>query len=107
MSGGRRGRFLTAERTALNFLGHLSGIARRHSLLPMSQAVEGTKARIGCTRKTTPGLRAFEKYAVRAGSSINHRFGLYDAVLVKDNHIAAAGGLPRRLSACVRGAAIS
>jgi nicotinate-nucleotide pyrophosphorylase (carboxylating) len=59
--------------------------------------VEGTGARIACTRKTTPGLRAFEKYAVRAGGGVNHRFGLYDAVLVKDNHIAAAGGLAHAL----------
>jgi nicotinate-nucleotide pyrophosphorylase (carboxylating) len=59
--------------------------------------VEGTATRIACTRKTTPGLRAFEKYAVRAGGGVNHRFGLYDAVLVKDNHIAAAGGLAQAL----------
>jgi nicotinate-nucleotide pyrophosphorylase (carboxylating) len=59
--------------------------------------VEGTGVRIACTRKTTPGLRVFEKYAVRAGGGVNHRFGLYDAVLVKDNHIAAAGGLAKAL----------
>ncbi|MET0302259.1 MAG: carboxylating nicotinate-nucleotide diphosphorylase, partial [Methyloceanibacter sp.] len=86
---------LTAERTALNFLGHLSGIATLTAAYVA--AVEGTKARIACTRKTTPGLRALEKYAVRAGGGMNHRFGLYDAVLVKDNHIAAAGGLPHAL----------
>jgi nicotinate-nucleotide pyrophosphorylase (carboxylating) len=82
---------LTAERVALNFLGHLSGIAT----LTRSyvKAVEGTGAHICCTRKTTPGLRAFEKYAVRAGGGMNHRFGLYDAVLIKDNHIVAAGGV--------------
>jgi nicotinate-nucleotide pyrophosphorylase (carboxylating) len=60
-------------------------------------AVKGTKARIACTRKTTPNLRVFEKYAVRAGGGVNHRFGLYDAVLVKDNHIAAAGGIANAL----------
>jgi nicotinate-nucleotide pyrophosphorylase (carboxylating) len=61
-------------------------------------AVKGTSARIACTRKTTPGLRALEKYAVRAGGGSNHRFGLYDAVLVKDNHIAAAGGIAQALA---------
>ncbi|HEX9882177.1 MAG TPA: carboxylating nicotinate-nucleotide diphosphorylase [Hyphomicrobium sp.] len=82
---------LTAERVALNFLGHLSGIAtltRRYV-----DAVAGTHARIIDTRKTTPGLRAFEKLAVRAGGGLNHRFGLYDAILIKDNHIVAAGGI--------------
>jgi nicotinate-nucleotide pyrophosphorylase (carboxylating) len=92
---GKARALLTAERTALNFLGHLSGIATLTSTY--LAAVEGTKARITCTRKTTPGLRAFEKYAVRAGGGVNHRFGLYDAVLVKDNHIAAAGGLAQAL----------
>lgn len=92
---GKARALLTAERTALNFLGHLSGIATLTAAYVA--AVEGTKARIACTRKTTPGLRAFEKYAVRAGGGVNHRFGLYDAVLVKDNHIAAAGGLPQAL----------
>ena len=82
---------LTGERTALNFLGRLSGIATLTSAYVAK--VDGTGARIACTRKTTPGLRAFEKYAVRCGGGVNHRFGLYDAVLVKDNHIAAAGGL--------------
>ena len=82
---------LTGERTALNFLGRLSGIATLTS--DYVAKVDGTGARIACTRKTTPGLRAFEKYAVRCGGGVNHRFGLYDAVLVKDNHIAAAGGL--------------
>jgi len=86
---------LTGERTALNFLGRLSGIATLTA--SFVKAVEGTGARIACTRKTTPGLRAFEKYAVRAGGGTNHRFGLYDAVLVKDNHIAAAGGLAKAL----------
>ena len=86
---------LTGERTALNFLGRLSGIATLTA--SFVKAVEGTGARITCTRKTTPGLRVFEKYAVRAGGGVNHRFGLYDAVLVKDNHIAAAGGLAKAL----------
>jgi nicotinate-nucleotide pyrophosphorylase (carboxylating) len=86
---------LTGERTALNFLGRLSGIATLAAAYVA--AVEGTGARIAETRKTTPGLRAFEKYAVRAGGGVNHRFGLYDAILVKDNHIAAAGGLANAL----------
>lgn len=82
---------LTAERVALNFAGHLSGIATATRRLV--DAVAGTKARIVCTRKTTPGLRILEKYAVRCGGGYNHRFGLDDAVLIKDNHIAAAGGI--------------
>ena len=82
---------LTAERVALNFLGHLSGVATATNALVTR--VAGTKARIICTRKTTPGLRVLEKYAVRCGGGFNHRFGLDDAVLVKDNHIAAAGGI--------------
>jgi nicotinate-nucleotide pyrophosphorylase (carboxylating) len=82
---------LTAERTALNFICHLSGVATATASLVA--AVHGTRARIVCTRKTTPGLRALEKYAVRAGGGTNHRFGLDDAVLIKDNHIALAGGL--------------
>jgi nicotinate-nucleotide pyrophosphorylase (carboxylating) len=86
---------LTGERTALNFFGRLSGIATLTA--SFVAAVEGTKARIACTRKTTPGLRAFEKYAVRCGGGVNHRYGLYDAVLVKDNHIAAAGSLAKAL----------
>ena len=82
---------LTAERVALNFMGHLSGVATAtHQLV---SRIAGTKARIICTRKTTPGLRVLEKYAVRCGGGLNHRFGLDDAVLVKDNHIAAAGGI--------------
>jgi nicotinate-nucleotide pyrophosphorylase (carboxylating) len=92
---GRTRALLTGERTALNFLGRLSGIATLTAAYV--KAVEGTGARIACTRKTTPGLRAFEKYAVRAGGGVNHRFGLYDAVLVKDNHIAAAGSLTEAL----------
>jgi nicotinate-nucleotide pyrophosphorylase (carboxylating) len=82
---------LTAERAALNFAGHLSGIATATHLLV--EAVAGTKARIVCTRKTTPGLRVLEKYAVRCGGGFNHRFGLDDAILIKDNHIAAAGSI--------------
>jgi len=82
---------LTAERVALNFLCHLSGIATATAALVAR--VAHTKARILDTRKTTPGLRAFEKYAVRCGGGSNHRFGLYDAVLIKDNHIAVAGGV--------------
>jgi nicotinate-nucleotide pyrophosphorylase (carboxylating) len=93
---GKARALLSAERVALNFLGHLSGIATLTAAYVA--AIEGTKARIACTRKTTPGLRAFEKYAVRAGGGFNHRFGLYDAVLVKDNHIAAAGGLAQALA---------
>lgn len=82
---------LTAERTALNFLGHLSGIAS--ATAAFVEAIKGTGARITCTRKTTPGLRALEKYAVRCGGGSNHRFGLDDAVLIKDNHVAIAGGV--------------
>ena len=90
VSGAARA-ILTGERVALNFLCHMSGIAtltRRYV-----DAVAGTRARIIDTRKTTPGLRAFEKYAVRCGGGANHRSGLYDAILIKDNHIVAAGGV--------------
>jgi len=88
---GRARSLLSAERVALNFLCHLSGIASEtHKLV---EAVKPHKARICCTRKTTPGLRAVEKYAVKAGGGCNHRFGLDDAVLIKDNHIAVAGGV--------------
>ncbi|BCG93540.1 nicotinate-nucleotide diphosphorylase (carboxylating) [Mesorhizobium sp. 131-2-1] len=90
VSGSARA-ILTAERTALNFLCHLSGIATATSSIV--NAVHGHKAKIVCTRKTTPGLRAVEKYAVRAGGGANHRFGLDDAILIKDNHIAIAGGI--------------
>ena len=88
---GKTRALLIGERTALNFLGRLSGIATLTAAYVA--AIQGTRAKIVETRKTTPGLRAFEKYAVRCGGGMNHRFGLYDAVLVKDNHIAAAGGL--------------
>jgi nicotinate-nucleotide pyrophosphorylase (carboxylating) len=88
---------LSGERVALNFLGHLSGIA---SLTAAYAAkIAHTKAKITDTRKTTPGLRALEKYAVRAGGGVNHRFGLDDAVLIKDNHIAVAGGVGPALDA--------
>lgn len=82
---------LTAERVALNFLGRLSGIAS--STATIAKAISHTKAKIACTRKTTPGLRFAEKYAVRSGGGSNHRFGLDDAILIKDNHIAIAGGV--------------
>jgi nicotinate-nucleotide pyrophosphorylase (carboxylating) len=82
---------LSAERTALNFVGHLSGIAS--AAAEFVRLVAHTKARVCCTRKTTPGLRALQKYAVRCGGGFNHRFGLDDAILIKDNHIAVAGGV--------------
>ena len=82
---------LAAERTALNFLGHLSGTAT--ATAEFVKLVAHTKARVCCTRKTTPGLRALQKYAVRCGGGFNHRFGLDDAILIKDNHIAIAGGI--------------
>jgi nicotinate-nucleotide pyrophosphorylase (carboxylating) len=96
VSGNARA-ILTGERVALNFMGRMSGIAtltRRYV-----DAVAGTNAKIADTRKTTPGLRAFEKYAVRCGGGQNHRTGLFDAVLIKDNHIVAAGGLSTAISA--------
>jgi nicotinate-nucleotide pyrophosphorylase (carboxylating) len=82
---------LAGERVALNFVGHLSGVAT--STRALVDAVKGTKARIVCTRKTIPGLRVLEKYAVRCGGGVNHRYGLDDGVLIKDNHIVAAGGI--------------
>ncbi|HEY2534057.1 MAG TPA: carboxylating nicotinate-nucleotide diphosphorylase [Xanthobacteraceae bacterium] len=82
---------LGGERTALNFLGHLSGIAS--ATAKFVERIAHTRARVVCTRKTTPGLRALEKYAVRCGGGFNHRFGLDDAMLIKDNHIAVAGGI--------------
>ena len=88
---GRARPILAAERTALNFLGRLSGIAT--ATRSFADAIAGHKAKIVCTRKTTPGLRALEKYAVRQGGGANHRFGLDDAMLIKDNHIALAGGV--------------
>jgi len=88
---------LSAERVALNFMGHMSGIAT--ATAAFVKAIDGTGARITCTRKTTPNLRAFEKYAVRAGGGVNHRFGLDDGILIKDNHIAVAGGVTAALTA--------
>lgn len=99
LEGPARG-ILTAERTALNFLGRLSGIATLTR--SFVRAVEGTGARIVDTRKTTPGWRTLEKAAVRAGGGENHRMGLYDMVLVKENHIRAAGGLTKVLEALRR-----
>ncbi len=88
---------LTGERTALNLLGRLSGVAT--AAARAVRAVEGTGVTILDTRKTTPGLRALEKAAVRAGGAANHRFGLHDAILVKENHIAAAGGIAAAVAA--------
>ncbi len=96
ISGPARG-LLSAERVALNYLGRLSGIASLTA--KFTSAIAHTKAKIADTRKTTPGLRAFEKYAVRCGGGMNHRFGLDDAVLIKDNHIAVAGGVVAALRA--------
>lgn len=93
---------LTAERVALNFMGRMSGIASLTARYVA--AVAGTNARIVDTRKTTPGLRAFEKYAVRCGGGGNHRIGLFDAVLIKDNHIAAVGGVGPAIEAARRNA---
>ena len=90
ISGPARG-ILTAERTALNFLCHLSGVAS--ATRGIADAIEGTRAQVCCTRKTMPGLRFAQKYAVRVGGGSNHRFGLDDAVLIKDNHVAIAGGV--------------
>lgn len=90
VEGPARG-LLTGERTGLNFMCHLSGIASATQRIV--QAVRPHKAQIVCTRKTMPGLRAVEKYAVRIGGGGNHRFGLDDAVLIKDNHVAVAGGV--------------
>lgn len=88
---GKARSILTGERVALNFLQHLSGIATQTRQL--SEMIKGTKARLVDTRKTTPGLRILEKYAVRVGGGYNHRMGLYDGILIKDNHIRLAGGI--------------
>lgn len=96
IEGPARG-ILSGERVALNFLGHMSGIATLTSAYVAK--IRDTGTTIVCTRKTSPGLRAFEKYAVRAGGGMNHRFGLYDAVLIKDNHVAAAGGIAEAVRA--------
>ena len=92
---GKAQSLLSAERVALNFLCHMSGIAT--ATRQLVDAAQPHKARIACTRKTTPGLRAVEKYAVRAGGGVNHRFGLDDALLIKDNHIAVAGSVAEAL----------
>jgi nicotinate-nucleotide pyrophosphorylase (carboxylating) len=94
ISGPARG-ILTAERVALNFLCRLSGIAS--ATASIVAAIGNHKAKVVCTRKTTPGLRAIEKYAVRVGGGSNHRFGLDDAVLIKDNHVAIAGSVGEAL----------
>ena len=100
ITGPARG-ILTGERVALNFLGHLSGIAS--ATRGIADAIAHTGAKISCTRKTTPGLRFAEKYAVRAGGGANHRFGLDDAILIKDNHIAIAGGVGKAIEAARAG----
>jgi nicotinate-nucleotide pyrophosphorylase (carboxylating) len=97
LASGPAAGLLAAERTALNFLGHLSGIATLTARYV--EAVAGTDARILDTRKTTPGLRALEKAAVAAGGGQNHRMGLYDAILIKENHIALAGGVAKAIHA--------
>jgi nicotinate-nucleotide pyrophosphorylase (carboxylating) len=97
IAGGSARALLAAERTAINFLGHLSGVATLTARY--AEAVVGTGTTILDTRKTTPGLRALEKAAVAAGGGINHRMGLYDAILIKENHIAAAGGLAKAVHA--------
>jgi nicotinate-nucleotide pyrophosphorylase (carboxylating) len=96
ITGPARG-ILTAERVALNFLGPLSGIAT--ATRAIADSIAHTKTRITCTRKTTPGLRFAQKYAVRCGGGANHRFGLDDAILIKDNHIAIAGGIAAAMRA--------
>ena len=94
---GRTRDLLTAERTALNLLCHLSGVAT--ATAKWAEALEGTETRVRDTRKTTPGLRALEKYAVRCGGGVNHRMSLSDAALVKDNHVVAAGGVAEAFAA--------
>jgi nicotinate-nucleotide pyrophosphorylase (carboxylating) len=91
---------LAAERTALNFVGRLSGVATLTA--EYVRRISGSGASIVCTRKTTPGLRAFEKHAVLCGGGRNHRFGLFDAILIKDNHVAVAGGVIPALRAAKR-----
>lgn len=95
-SGSARG-LLSGERTALNFLGHLSGVAT--GTASIADAIAHTKASVADTRKTIPGLRALQKHAVVAGGGANHRFGLDDAVLIKDNHVAVAGGITAAVTA--------
>ncbi len=98
VAGAARG-ILAGERAALNFLGHLSGIATATAHFV---AAANGRAKITCTRKTTPGLRALEKAAVRAGGGSNHRYGLDDAILIKDNHMAVAGGVAEALRRAAR-----
>jgi nicotinate-nucleotide pyrophosphorylase (carboxylating) len=98
---GRAAALLTGERTALNFMMHLSGVAT--AAAEAVRAVEGTGAKILDTRKTTPGMRALEKAAVAAGGATNHRFGLHDAILIKENHIVAAGGIAQAVERCRAG----
>jgi nicotinate-nucleotide pyrophosphorylase (carboxylating) len=93
---GRARALLSAERTALNFLAHLSGVATIAARA--ARSLEGTGAKVLDTRKTTPGMRALEKAAVAAGGAVNHRAGLYDAILIKENHIAAAGGIAQAVA---------
>ncbi len=97
VAGGSARALLAAERTAINFLGHLSGVATLTARY--AEAVVGTGTTILDTRKTTPGLRHLEKAAVAAGGGLNHRMGLYDAILIKENHVAAAGGLAKAVHA--------
>jgi nicotinate-nucleotide pyrophosphorylase (carboxylating) len=97
LASGSARALLAAERTAINFLGHLSGVATITARY--AEAVVGTGTTVLDTRKTTPGLRRLEKAAVAAGGGINHRMGLYDAILIKENHIAAAGGLAKAVHA--------
>jgi len=97
LAGGPAAGLLAAERTALNFLGRLSGVATLTARFV--REVEGTRARILDTRKTTPGLRALEKAAVAAGGGVNHRMGLHDAILIKENHVALAGGVAKAIYA--------
>jgi len=97
---GRTRAILTGERLALNFLQHLSGIATRTAELV--KLIDGRPVRLVDTRKTTPGLRELEKYAVMVGGGYNHRFGLYDGILIKDNHIKAAGGIKPAIEAARR-----
>ncbi len=99
ISGSARS-LLKAERVALNFLGHLSGVAT--ATADIAAAIAPTKTKVCCTRKTTPGLRVLEKYAVRCGGGVNHRMGLYDQVLIKDNHIAAAGSITKAIEGAKR-----
>ena len=98
--GGRARSLMAAERTALNFLQHLSGVAT--TALEAVRSLEGTGVRLLDTRKTTPGMRALEKYAVSIGGGLNHRMGLFDMFLVKENHIAIAGGVAEAIAACRR-----